>query len=460
MATLILSTVLFATGALFRVAPSNVAAQEAPQPQASEVSPSSSANAGPEPALTPKELLQRARQMFVARDYPAGEVLYKALLIREPDNINAMIELSVVYEAMGKPQNAVGLLERAANLRPDDRDIAERKAKALRKMAHVLQSEIDSLVRAGAHEEALPKLSILIQAQPDNADLYFQKARCHLRLGRPAAAKGEIARAIRLDAADHFLELREQANEKIRGMKVQSLENDARKLLAQGTPGADEEALRMIVQITEFEPEHAWANEQYERLTGKGGFGIGGIGSSSVGRFLGDVWNTSRSITVGVLSAWNQRLWVMVGILLALLILVSPLTRFIVGRLRPRVMLEGNLSHFSIQEVLGFINAHQATGELKIKSRTVSGSFYFANGEIYHCECGKEQGQSALKTLMKKAGNGLFVLRSTGRVAKQTINTPVSLILLDLPERRPTDLGKSSKKKTPSRMSALLKSGS
>lgn len=460
MATLILSTVLFAAGTLLTVAPRNAAAQGAPRPQASEVSLSNSADAGPESTLPPQELLRRARQMFVARDYPACEVLYKALLIREPDNISAMMELSVVYEAMGKPQNAVGLLERAANLRPDDRDIAERTAAVLRKMTHVLQNEIDSLVLAGAHEEALPKLSILIQARPDNADLYFQKARCHLRLGRPDAAKTEIARAIELDAADHFFELREQANKRIRGMKVQSLENDARQLLAKGTPETDEKALQLIAQIIEIEPGHTWANEQHERLTDTDGIGIDGIGSSSVGRFLGRVWNASWTITVGVLSAWNDRLWVMLAILLALLILVSPLTRRIVGTSGPRVMLEGNLSHFSIQEVLGLINAHQATGELRIKSRTVSGSFYFANGEIYHCTCGKQQGQSALKILMKNAGDGFFALKSTGRVSKQTVNTPVSLILMDLPERRPSDSGTSSKKKKPSRMSTLLKSGS
>ena len=53
------------------------------------------------------ELLESAREMFIADNYRLAEMLYKTVLVRDPNHLDAMLELSVVYEKMGKLQHAV-----------------------------------------------------------------------------------------------------------------------------------------------------------------------------------------------------------------------------------------------------------------------------------------------------------------------------------------------------------------
>ena len=163
---------------------------------------------------------------------------------------------------------------------------------------------------------------------------------------------------------------------------------------------------------------------------------------------------------VDVLSVLNDHIEILLYVLLALLVLFSPFTQMVIRGFSPRQSLTGQLSQFSIHEVLTLVNTHHRTGVLSIKTGSVRGQVYFSRGEIYHCKTKHQKGREGLQQLLTNAKDGFFVFKDKARTSDQTIDTPLSLILMELPERKGAITSQAILKKQQTKMKRMLETSS
>lgn len=402
------------------------------------------------------ELLESAREMFIADNYPLSEMLYKSVLIREPNNLSAMLELAVLYEATGQLQYARGLLTRALILSPSDRDIIERNNRIVKVLAASVEKEVDSLFRSGSWELALPKLSLLLTTQPENAELHYKKALCHLKLQHPEAAVEELEKAISLNHSDErFYSLRAEARRIIARRDVDKLTLRAKGAMQRHTEQGDATALEMIGKILEINPDNEWAKKTFLILTGEDTRKKPTTVTHALSERVVDGWKVVSHWVIMLTYGLQDKLEVMLFVLLALLVFNSPVTWAMVRGFSPRLALSGRLRDFSIKEILSLINTHHLTGVLNVKAGDRKGRVYFDRGEVYHCRSRGEEGREALQHLLRNSLSGHFTFREGVRTSEGTIETPLSLILLDLPERQDQITAQSVLQKQ-TRMKALL----
>jgi tetratricopeptide (TPR) repeat protein len=413
------------------------------------------------------ELLESAREMFIADNYRLSEMLYKTVLVRDPNHLDAMLELSVVYEKMGKLQHARGLLDRASTLDPYDKEINRRSTEILQKMSAALASEVDSLLTAGAYHQALPKLSALLTTQPENAELYYKRAVCHVELGQADAAIAEIDKALGLQLNDRYQALKDKAQEQKLANRVHQLTSTAKRHIRTDTEAGRQEALDAISTILEINPADPWATEKFQELTEyEGGSADPADGSgSSLGAAWGGVkWAMGyigRTVA-GLATVLSAHIKLLMTLLVLLLLLNSPLTRVIITRIDARIphggSLSGRLDYYSIQEILQLINTHSRTGLLRVKTPHAKGLIFFSKGEIYHSASGNLTGREALQNLISKSEEGTFSFKEGVTTDSETVDSPLSLILMELPERRENITTQTilAKRKKQSKMSELL----
>lgn len=424
----------------------------------------------PTPAFDPNastdQLMDSAREMFIADNYELAEMLYKSVLVREPNHLSAMLELAIIYEVTGELPYARGLLRRALVIRPHDQGIIERNTEIVQKLSAALETEIDSLLGAGYYEPAIPKLAILLTTKPEVADLYYKKAECHLKLGNPEVAIVEIDRALNLTRDERYYKLKAKANAALRVREIDALSVEARRALRDDTSGSKDDALRILSRILEIDPDNGWARERFLALT------------EDVQDRLKD-WDVPGRLTswwlpvkknlhragdglLLIFEMLRSHLEVLLAILFTLVIFSSPLTHKLVRGFAPRQSLSGRLDHFSIQELLTLVNTHHRTGVLMLKTGAGRGKIFFDDGEIYHCKWGRARGREALQGLLKKADEGFFVFKDRVFSKEDTIDAPLSLILLELPERADSITSESilKKQKQRSKMKSLLGKGS
>jgi tetratricopeptide (TPR) repeat protein len=422
---------------------------------------------------TTEELLESAREMFLDDNYVLAEMLYKSVLIREPNHLFAMQELAIVYEAMGKLQYARGLLTRAAILKPYDQEIINKNNQVAAKLARTLSAEVDSLVASGAYALALPKLSVLLTTQPENAELHFKKATCHFELDDFQNALVAVEKAIELQNDPRFYELRSQAHTLQLNTKIGSLAREVRRRMNTGREDDRESALALVSQILELDPGNEWGQRYFLALTtGEDVIARPQAPDGPVLRFSGRVERATHGVmgvvmgaVTAVFGTLNRHLNILFYVLIALIIFGSPLTFMIIRGFSPRQSLSGRLNQFNIHEILTMIQTQNRTGILKISSSTTTGRIFFNSGEVYHCTSGSLEGRKALQHLIDKSADGYFVFTNSRRTFRATIDVPLSLILMDLPARSETNVSKGLPKseeaapvKKPSRMKELLDS--
>ncbi|UCH84789.1 MAG: DUF4388 domain-containing protein, partial [Candidatus Latescibacterota bacterium] len=385
------------------------------------------------------ELLESAREMFLADNYVLAEMLYKSILVRDPNHLFAMQELAIVYEATGKLQYAQGLLSRAATLKPYDQEIINKNNRVTKKLSKSLAAEIDSLIAETAYDMALPKLAVLLTTQPENADLYYKKALCHFELDDPVNTRVAIDKAIELRNDPRYYDLRSQAHSLSLDGDIGALAREVRACMITGNEADRDRARALVSRILELDPDNEWGQRYFLALT-TGAKGIPSPTAKDANRSGFDRLATRVGPTVGVTvravsDTLNSHLDVLLYILIALIIFGSPLTFMVVRGFSPRQSLSGQLNQFNIREILAVIQSQNRTGVLKIKSSGASGRVFFGSGEVYHCTCGRRHGRDALKHLIERAVDGYFVFNNSKRKFRTSINVPLSLILMDLPAR-------------------------
>jgi len=109
----------------------------------------------------------------------------------------------------------------------------------------------------------------------------------------------------------------------------------------------------------------------------------------------------------------------------------SPLARTIARMFDRTPLLSGRLSDFHLNEVLLLIAAEPRSGVLNVKGKRGECRLYFANGEPCHCVAGKLDGIAALTLLLDNPSDGTFNFVTATIPLKNTIDTPLSLILAE-----------------------------
>jgi tetratricopeptide (TPR) repeat protein len=102
-------------------------------------------------------------------DLPAAEAGYRKFLERQPRNLEALVNLGVVYATMGRFEDAIACYKKALEISYLRTPIRMNLALAYYK--------------AGRCAEALPEFATVLDANPDAFNALILKADCHLQLG-------------------------------------------------------------------------------------------------------------------------------------------------------------------------------------------------------------------------------------------------------------------------------------
>jgi tetratricopeptide (TPR) repeat protein len=420
--------------------------------------------------LTTEELLSAARTAVENGYFTGAEALYQALLVRDRQNVEAILELATVYERTGKFEYARGLLQRAAVLRPNDKNIMARNLEIGATLSAALHEQIDSLIARQQYSLALPKLSMLLTVEPENPMLHYQKALCHLKLQNPQMALQIIDEALRIQKDESFYKLRAEAVDAQKKATVIEYVKRAIDLMKTGTVADNQEALQLVGKILQLDPEHEWAKQAFIRLTGEGVSQPAEVARNIDGETSAEPEDTvtasNRFKNAGAdllhfLGLVKDRL---AGVLLVLASIAALLAILLLVKrwiFTPDPPLTGKLSHFNLRDVLTLLNMTARTGLLKVQAKTIAGEIHFDNGEARHCKVGRQEGIQALDSLLSGAREGHFTFIDTPSSFKKTIETPLSLVLMGGYSRKSSDSNsKSSRaaKKPRSRMKELLDS--
>ncbi|NIM22343.1 MAG: tetratricopeptide repeat protein [Candidatus Latescibacteria bacterium] len=419
-------------------------------------------NVAADSTLSIAHLLKSAREAAEWRNFSKAEALYRAILIRERQNLDAILELAAVYEATGKLEHARGLLLRASVLRPQNRAILAKSVEITTQLSSTLHLEVDSLIARGQCELAIPKLSMLLTMEPENSELYYKKALCHLELKRPEFAIQVIDDALKLEQNEAYYKLRSQAHELLQKEQITDLIRQTIQLMRRGSPKDKEAALEFIGKILKIDPEQEWAKQAFLRLT-SGEEDIESIteetelpdevaaqASSRLGRARRDVLDALSDVMV------SREILLSLSIALFLGIAILAYEKLKNFALQPP--LSGRLSYFSLKQVLTLLNADARTGVIKVRSKGLKGEIYFENGEARHCEAGKLKGVDALSALLEKSREGYFEFADGLSSFKKTIDTPLSLILMGIRREKVEDKRSAAHRRPKSKMRELLES--
>jgi tetratricopeptide (TPR) repeat protein len=377
-------------------------------------------------ALPTSFLLEEARNAAERHDFVIAEALYQTVLLRERQNLPAILELAAVYEKTGKLEYARGLLLRASVLRPHDEKIIAMNKDISELLSNVLVEEVDSLIAHRQCELALPKLSLLLTIEPENPDFHYKKALCHLEVGKPKTALIYIEDALRLQKNVEYFNLHADITKRIEQDEIDELVANARSYIRNDTPPNRERAMQIIGDILRIDPEHEWARQSFEVL--------------SRGEIPSKELIHAEGTEAGAFAETNERsagsgsgIGGIAGVLRnrhALLLLAVSITAFILAifafakfRSKPPVYpLSGRFSHFSLRDILGLIDSTSRTGVLHIHSKFTGGEVYFQNGKVCHCKTGKLTGPEAFSLLIAKVRPGSVQFLDCAPPLKPTID--------------------------------------
>ncbi len=412
-------------------------------------------------SITVPELFDKAREAFGLQAYNLAETFYQEILIRERSNVQAMLELANVYERSGKLEYARGLLARSAKLDTSNDVIAKKLASVERILVAVLSQEVDSLIAASQYELAIPKLSVHVSIDPDNSELFYKRALCYSRLGRPEAALTNIDKALQIDPREEYHRFRSAILEDLKVIESREMVAEAKKLIQSIDPEDQRRALDVLGQILLSDPEHAWARSEFRRLrTLEDGVEADDPGDKKLPPDADGITAVLTAVGTAAGDLGRRHLGTGLILLATLVIFQSRLTRLIIRILTPRPFLSGQFPRFTLTEILVMLNSESHTGILHVKGDSCRGKIYLENGEPCHCSAGKTQGVGALHHLMSNTATGHFEFSEGSIPLNRTIDTPLTVVLLEHSAGRRKNPTRRKTKKAKSRMKEMLESKS
>jgi tetratricopeptide (TPR) repeat protein len=338
-----------------------------------------------------------------------------------------MCELAALYHRTGRLEYARGLLMRAGSLVPERDDIPETRRRIEQELRTSLAHQADSLMAASQFASALPRLSLLLSIDPDNARFHAAKARCLAAIGESDAALSSIDLALAKDPREEYQRLREEISAQHEERQIAELESSAKRLL-ESKEWMRDEAADVLQAILAQDPSNEWAREQFRALSGQP-VAPPPPATPPVPR---QIFDAAREVIPGV-ARWLERHLTAIVILIAVvLVFRSPLARTLVKRARERSSpLSGDLATIDVAEAMRLVNASALTGALVIHSPEGIARVYFDSGDPVHCEAFGREGLEAIAYLVKQVEEGTFAMKN-GRIKDQrTIDQPLDLILAE-----------------------------
>ncbi len=375
---------------------------------------------------TREELLDRGRAAVNMRHFSLAEVYYQEVLLRNPEDVDAMCELAALYRRTGRLEYARGLLIRAGTLVPGRDDIPEWRQEVEQRLRVTLARQADSLMTASEFEAALPRLSLLLTIDPHNARFYAAKARCLAALGQSDAALSNVDLALAKDPREEYQRLRTQISAQHEERRIEDLESSAKRLL-ESNEWMRDEAADVLQAILAQDPSNEWAREQFRALSGAPA-PAPPIPTPPAPRQLLDA---ARDV-VPALARWlDRRLALIIGFVALLVVFRSPVARALAKRVHDTSPLSGDLSTVDVAEALRLVNASALSGILVFRTPDGCARVYFDSGDPIHCDGLGRDGMEALTYLVKNIDVGTFEMKNTGVKMQRTIDHPLDLILTE-----------------------------
>lgn len=356
--------------------------------------------------------------------FALAEVYYQEVLLRAPDDVEAMCELAALYRRTGKLEYARGLLIRAGSLAPYRDDIPEMRRRVEEELRVTLARHVDSLMTASSYDIALPRLSLLLTIDPDDARLYAQKARCLAALGQRDAALSSVDLALAKDPRDEYHRLRDQISSQDEQRQISDLEESAKRLL-ESNQWMRDEAADVLQAILVRDPSNEWAREQFRALSSAPAR-TPRVSSPPASR---QVLDAAREVLPGVARSLERHLGAIVALVIALIVFRSPLARALARRIHDGSPLSGDLSTVGVVEALRLVNASALTGVLVFRAPEGVARVYFETGDPIHCQGFEREGMDALAYLVKHVDEGTFEMKNRKVQVSRTVDQPLDLIL-------------------------------
>lgn len=404
---------------------------------------------------TLSELYEKARDAFGLARLDLAAEFYREILVREPNDLTAMLELANVYERNGQFEYARGLLMRAASIEPRNADIVERRERVDRQLAAALDDEVNVMMAQGNYEGAIPKLALRITIGPESDALYFRRARCLLETGRLDAAVGDLEAAIRIDPQERYYEMRTR-------ILTDEIDRRTDEMLEQAhgaaAAGDRDGALTLLADVLDLDPDNARAQAEFLRLSRDATPApspTAALAQKPRPGWLPDPGIVGRA-AVALYHLLERWLGAVLAVLGLWIVFRSPVSRMLLRRLSKLPLLTGQLDAFTLQEVLLMINSETKTGQLRVRAPACHGTIWFEGGEPCHCEVGKLRGSDALVRLIDESDRGTFVFVEGPMPRKRTVDMPLSLVLVEAARGTTPDEKGPAPEAGQSRMKSLL----
>jgi len=411
---------------------------------------------------TRAELMEMGRAAVNLSHFTLAEIYYQEVLLRSPEDVEAMCELAALYHRTGRLEYARGLLMRAGSLVPERDDIPETRRRIEQELRALLAHQADSLMAASQFAAALPRVSLLLSIDPDNARYHAAKARCLAAIGESDAALSSIDLALAKDPREEYQRLRAEISAQHEERRIADLESSAKRLL-ESNEWMRDEAADVLQAILAQDPSNQWAREQFRALSGQP-VAPPPVVTPPVPR---QIFDAAREVLPGVARRLERHLTAIIVLIAVVLVFRSPLARALVKRAHDPSPLSGDLATIDVAEALRLVNASALTGVLVIRSPEGTARVYFDSGDPVHCEAFGRDGMEAIVYLAKHVEEGTFAMKN-GRIKSQrTIDQPLDLILADgitttkeRDEAAKRNLARREKGRKKSRMAELLETKS
>lgn len=375
---------------------------------------------------TREELMDMGRAAVNLSQVTLAEIYYQEVLLRNPEDVEAMCELAALYHRTGRLEYARGLLIRAGSLVPGRDDIPELRRRIERELHASLSHQADSLMAASQFESALPRLSLLLSIDPGNSRFYAAKARCLAALGESDAALSNVDLALAKDPKEEYQRLRTEISTQHEERQIADLESSAKRLL-ESKEWMRDEAADVLQAILAQDPSNEWAREQFRALSGQPTAPPPVVAPPAPRQ----VFDAARQVVPGVMRSLERHLALIVILIMVVVVFRSPLARVLAKRVHDPSPLSGDLSTIDVAEALRLVNASALTGVLVIRSPEGTARVYFETGDPVHCEGFGREGLEAIVYLAKHVDEGTFEMKNVRIKDQRTIDQPLDLILAD-----------------------------
>jgi tetratricopeptide (TPR) repeat protein len=399
------------------------------------------------------ELLEMGRAAVELRHFPLAEIYFQEALIRNPQDVDAMCDLAVLYKRTGRLEYARGLLLRAGKLSPMRVGIAQQRAEVERDLFIHLSHVVDSLMIHNRHDEALPRIATLLAIDPNSTAALTAKARCLAATGETDAALSVVDLAIARDPGEELHRLRAEIASRVERDRIEEMEKSARRLIESGD-WVHEEATDVLQAILAQDPSNEWAREQFRRLSDSRATTSQPQPDRSA---RGAAARVVRQLTPAVTWFLDRYLAAILAFFAAWALFRSPLPRALARRLHEPSPFSGDLAHVEIAAVLRAVNDEKISGILLLKTPQGPARVYLEGGEPVHCEAFGRSGLQAFIDLLREVEQGTFEMRPLKGRYDHTIDRSFGVILVDANPEAAAAMGiAKARKPRKSKMSELL----